>query len=233
MEGVLIGSDSGLEWALPWWWKRYKLHNSHPVAFIDMGLTQPMKTWCKRRGSLLPLKVVDFTDEVPAERASEWEEKTGTSFWGTRSSWFKKPLACLKSPFETTLWMDIDCEIRGSIAPLFDLARRPTGLAMAKEQLDFSKPYPCYNSGLIAFRQNHPLIQEWADSCFKLNSQFRADDDVFAYLLARKGMEIDEIPPIYNWSRCRNENPDAIVLHWHGSHGKTVIRNQIWSESTR
>jgi len=227
MDGVLVASDFALEWVLPWWWERYQKHNSHPVAFIDLGLTPELKRWCKKRGALIPLRLGDFTDEVPPENAREWEEKTGTEFWGTRGSWFKKPFACLKSPFERSLWIDVDCEIRGSIAPLFDFANGPVGLAMAREQLDFTRPYPCYNSGVISFRRSHPLICEWADACLKLNAQFRADDDVWAYMLSQNGIAIDEIPPQYNWSRCLESNPNAVIVHWHGSHGKKVIRSQI------
>ena len=231
MDGVLVASDCTLEWAFPWWWARYRKHNTHPVAFVDLGMTAEKKEWCKRRGPLIPLRVGDFTEEVGREIALEWEGKTGTSFWESRGAWFKKPFACLQSPFDRTLWIDVDCEIRGSIAPLFDYVSLPMGLAMAKEQLDFSRSYQCYNSGVIAFRKNHPIIQGWADACLKLNGQFRADDDVFAYMLSQKGVEIDEIPPLYNWSRCLKENRNAIIQHWHGSHGKTVIRSQIWSKN--
>ena len=232
MDGVLIGSDLTLEWALPWWWKHYRKHNSHPVAFVDLGLTAEKKRWCKRRGPLIPLRVGDFTEEVAPEKAQEWEEKTGKSFWESRGAWFKKPFACLKSPFDRTLWIDVDCEIRGSIIPLFEYASKSGGLAMAMEQLDFSRSYKAYNSGVIAFRQNHPLILQWANTCLSLNTQFRADDDVFAYMLSEKGIEIDEIPPHYNWSRCLEENPHAIIQHWHGCHGKTVIKAQICRDDT-
>lgn len=225
MDGVLVGSDISLEWLLPWWWERYQAHNTHPVAFVDMGLSFEMKAWCRQRGPLIPLKIVDFTEEVDPKLAHEWEEKTGNQFWDSRGAWFKKPFACLKSPFERTLWIDIDCEIKGPITPLFSYASQPLGLAMAREQLDFSKPYPAYNSGVIAFRGPHPLLQEWAESCLELHSQFRADDDVFAFLLSQKGLQIDEIPPLYNWSRCLPENPQAIIQHWHGCHGKVYIRS--------
>src|SRR5690606_10167073 len=107
MDGVLVGSDLTLEWALPWWWERYKTYNTHPVAFVDMGLCFEMKEWCKQRGELIRLKIVDFTEEVEPKLAQEWEEKTGTQFWGSRGAWFKKPFACLSSPFERTLWIDI------------------------------------------------------------------------------------------------------------------------------
>lgn len=227
MDGVLVGSDLTLEWALPWWWERYRVHNTHPVAFVDMGLSFEMKEWCRQRGELVRLKVVDFTEEVEPSLAQEWEEKTGTQFWGSRGAWFKKPFACLKSPFERTLWIDIDCEIKGSITPLFSYASGQIGLAMAKEQLDFSKPYAAYNSGVIAFRGHHPTIQAWADSCLEHHLRFRADDDVFAFMLFQKKLQIDEIPPEYNWSRCLAENSSALIQHWHGHHGKTYIRSQI------
>ena len=226
MEGVVVGSDLTLEWALPWWWERYCAHNRYPVAFIDLGLSFEQKAWCRKRGDLIPLLMVDFTENVETGLAKEWEEKTGTFFWPSREVWFKKPFACLKSPFDYTLWIDIDCEIRGSIAPLFQYAKTPTGFAVAKEQLDFSKPYQAYNSGVIAFRKDHPILLSWAKACLKMNRKFRGDDDVLAYMLFEEGIGIEEIPPQFNLSRCLDEDPNAVILHWHGHHGKTVIRAQ-------
>ncbi len=229
MDGVIIASDQTLEWILPWWLENYRKHNSHPVAFIDLGLSFEKKDWCKKHGEFIPLRVVDFAEETDPETAKQWEEEFGRHFWGSRDAWFKKPLACLKSPFERTVWIDIDCEVRAPITPLFQYADSPSGFAMAKEQVDPSKAFQIYNSGIIVFRQNHPLLKEWADLCLTRSGQFRGDQEAFSHMIAERKIGIDEVPPLYNWSRCREDRDDVAIQHWHGHHGKYVIRTLIGS----
>lgn len=229
MNGIIVGADITQEWILPWWWEHYSKHNSLPVAFIDLGMSFEMKDWCKARGDLIRLRLLDFAaekEEVDPMIAQKFEAEFGNQFWDYRNAWFKKPFACLLSPFQQTIWIDVDCEIRGSVTPLFEYAGG-INPAMAREQVDLSRSYKAYNSGIIAFRHNHSLLREWADACLTLNSNFRGDDDLFAYIVSEKGIEIDEIPPEYNWSRCSDDNPQALILHWHGAIGKRVIRNQM------
>ena len=224
--GIVAASDLTQEWILPWWWDNYRKHNSYPVAFVDLGMSFEMKAWCKKRGELIPLRVVDFAsgkEEIDPPLAKQWKEDHGTFFWDYRNAWFKKPLACLKSPFQKTIWIDIDCEIRGALQPLF----KYEGLAMAKDWNNASKEV--YNSGVIVFDQGSlPLIQEWADGCFKDHASFPGDQDILSDIIAKKGVRIGQIPDEYNWSRCREVNPDAIINHWHGPIGKFIIRHLRW-----
>jgi hypothetical protein len=224
-EGVIVASDQTLEWILPWWLKQYQKHNSYPVAFIDLGLSFEKKVWCKQHGEYIPLRVVDFAEEPDSETETAWIKDFGSQFKESRNAWFKKPLACLQSPFERTIWIDIDCEIRGSISPLFEFAKKPIGFGMVKESFSPSKGYSIYNSGVIAFRQNHPLLLNWAEDCLKLNKHFLGDQDILSHIIAEKGISIEEIPPIFNWSRCQADLPEAIIQHWHGYHGKYVIQH--------
>lgn len=232
MDGIIVGSDQTLEWTLPWWWDHYRRWNSFPVVFIDFGLSLEKKRWCEERGERKVLRVVDFAEEVDAATAQEWEREFGTQFWESRNAWFKKPMACSLSPFKRTLWIDLDCEIRGSLAPLFEYADRNTGFAMAKEQIDVPKTHPIYNSGVIAFRQNHPLLKEWGERCLKESRLFRGDQEVLSALIAEKKIEIDEIPPLYNWSRCLEERADILIHHWHGAYGKEAIRSAVRAMSS-
>ena len=230
MDGIIVGSDLSQEWLLPWWWNHYQKHNSYRVAFIDLGLSFEAKEWCRKHGEWIPLRIFSFAaekEELQPEIVETFEREFGRNFWPCRDAWFKKPLACLKSPFQRSLWIDLDCEIRGSLAPLFNYADSPERIAMAKEQVDKPPGYPLYNSGVIAFQQNHPLLSEWADHCRELNSNYRGDQEVFSYLLAKKKIGIAELPPLYNWSRCHEESAEALIQHWHGHIGKQVIRSQI------
>ena len=222
MDGIIVAADISQEWMLPWWWAHYREYNSHPVAFVDLGMSFEKKEWCRTRGQHIPLRVADFAAEesgVDPNVSKKWAGNNVEEFWEWRNTWFKKPLACLLSPFQRTIWLDLDCEVRGALLPLFRYS-----FAMAKDQLQ-PQNYINYNSGVIAFHRNHPLLRDWADGCLRLHRDFRGDQEVLSYLIANKKAKIAILPPRFNWSRLRKDNPRAIVLHWHGAVGKSVIRH--------
>src|SRR3989344_4082771 len=230
-DGILVGADITQEWILPWWWEHYQKHATHPVAFVDLGLSFPMKEWCRERGELICLRVVDDfvkeKEEVDPQVAKALEEDVGKQFWDCRKAWFKKPLACLQSPFRRTVWIDVDCEIRGKFQKLFDYAEKAPGIALAKDQCDSAEHYPIYNSGVIVFRRDIELIVKWARRSLELNHAFRGDQEVLSKMIAEENIAISEIPLIYNWSRCQKDHTPALLLHWHGVYGKFVIRSQM------
>ncbi|HSX37457.1 MAG TPA: hypothetical protein VLE95_01340 [Chlamydiales bacterium] len=236
--GIIAGSDQTQEWLLPWWWEHYIQHNTHPVTFIDFGLSPEKKTWCRARGSVRALRIPDFAAErriIAPSLMFAWENQFGKSFWPSRGAWFKKPLACLRTPYKRTIWIDLDCEVRGSIAPLFNLADHPSGVAMAKDskwvytQRPTFESFWVYNSGVVVFRKQSPLIEEWARESHRQNHLFRGDQELLSHLIFQKNIAIAEVPKIYNWSRCEEDAPHAIIYHWHGDIGRRIIKHQIWA----
>lgn len=230
MDGILVAADVTVEWMLPWWWEHYRKHNSHPAAFIDLGMSPEQKKWCKKRGRSIPLRIVDFAAEekdVDPALAKQWNDEFGKTYhWEFRNAWFKKPFACLQSPFDRTIWFDLDCEIRGAVDSLFNYP-----FAVARDYKQPPSDYPIFNGGVIAFHRDHPLLKDWAEHCRLLHGQFRSDQEVLSYLIAEKKADITILPPRFNWSRKIKENPEIVVLHWHGSFGKSVIKSQIESTS--
>lgn len=223
--GILVGSDITQEWLLPWWWDNYSTYNTHPVAFVDFGMSFEKKEWCRARGELIPLRIfADFVKEEPdidPKHIETWEKNWGKRFWKCREAWFKKPLGCLQTPFQRTLWIDLDCEIRGNLSSLFEYT--PLGLVHDHD----TKEYPIYNSGVISYSRSLPLIETWAKLSVKENEKFVGDQDVLSYVIHQNAQAPSQIPKIYNWSRILEENNEAVILHWHGDHGKVVIQSQI------
>jgi hypothetical protein len=219
-DGVIVGCDQTQEWLLPWWWDHYRKHNAYPVAFVDLGMSFSAKEWCKKQGEYIHLPVADIfvaeRSEIDPSLVQQWE-KVFVNFWEPRNAWFKKPLACLQSPFRRTIWIDLDCEVRGSIEGLFPLCDS-SGLAIGRGE-------ESYNTGVIAFIRNLKLIKAWAELAFSRNHEAVSDEDLLNDLL--RSSDFTVFPPIYNWSRCWNNNPDAILLHWHGNYGKIAIAHQI------
>lgn len=234
-DGIIVGADMTQEWLLPWWWKNYKRFNAYPVTFVDLGMSLEMKTWCKEHGQYLPLFIADIfvadKEQVETERINEWEQGHGKIFWPSRNAWFKKPSACLQTPYKRSIWIDLDCEIRGSVNELFELADHPSGIAMAREVHEIDSTQVLYNSGVIAFKHGIPLFEKWAEYAFDRNHLFSGDQNALSQRINEENLTIGEVPLIYNWSRCSPDNPDAVILHWHGVHGKSVIRHQIWEDN--
>ncbi|MES2272636.1 MAG: hypothetical protein V4487_00390 [Chlamydiota bacterium] len=231
-DGIVVGSDQTLEWLLPWWWDHYQRHNAFPVTFVNFGLSLEMKKWCQERGELRSLSIFDLgvkeKEEIETASASEWELNFGKNFWQNRGAWFKKPLACLQSPYRRSLWIDLDCEIRGSLKELFTHADHPSGIGLVKDlNHPTSSLCPIYNSGVIAFRRNLPLIEDWGTQALVRNHLFPGDQDLLSQIIHEKSICISEMDPQYNWSRRSEENPAAVIYHWHGDFGKCAIRHQI------
>jgi hypothetical protein len=229
-EGVIVGADVTQEWILPWWWQHYKKLNHHPVAFIDFGMSNEARSWCRARGQLIQLPVADIfvseKQEVNPTHIQSWENLYGKDFWIRRNGWFKKPLACLLSPYQTSIWIDLDCEIRSSIQELFTYATHPSGIALSKDIHESAKKRQIYNSGVIVFKRGLPLIEKWAHQSFELNHLYAGDQDILSKVIFDENITIAELPLIYNWSRSSGDDPDVLIYHWHGRHGKTVIALQ-------
>ena len=230
MKGVIVGCDQKQEWMLPWWWSHFRAHNDLPVAFIDFGMTVLAKKWCKARGKVISLKApsrfIFQKNQISSDFSEKWEKRYGPHLWSARNQWFLKPFALLQTPFKETIWLDLDCEILGSISHLFNKLHHSSRLALVR---DNTGPFEevGYNSGVIVYDAKSPLLPEWASSCVHKNNQFLGDQEVLTHLIQEKHIEVAELLSKYNWVIKKGINPEAVVLHWSGSWGKQVIRNNI------
>ena len=230
LDGIIVGADANQEWLLPWWWNHFTRHNQLPVAFVDFGCSDEKKKWCAERGKLISL--IDLSDwvkdavEVDEALRERWETRYGDHFWQYRKAWFKKPIACLKSPFQRSLWMDLDCEVLQSVQPLLDGCNHPSGIALAFDRASLGTP-PIYNSGVIAFRKGAWVIEEWARQSLERNGEFRGDQDLLSQIIFDAKLTIQEWPAIYNWHVGYGLEPKAVIDHWLGDRGKAALRIQI------
>ncbi len=246
-EGIVVASDLSQEWLLPWFWSRLQEHNAYPVSFVDFGLSREAKKWCEKRGELVYLPLLDClvkdAEEVEKSLAHDWEQKYGESFWSFRKAWFKKPFACLRSPYKKSLWLDLDCEVIGSLAPLFavldccglaitrDRVEKYTGNDLSAAFTPAKKPtfesFPVYNSGVIAFQRGESILLEWAELSLQENHRFRGDQDILSEILSRTKSLVFDLPSIYNHNIGYGTNPEAIIYHWVGERAKQLLRDQL------
>ena len=217
MQGVLIGSDCKTEWLLPWWWKYYSKYNDLPVAVADFGLSPKMVKWCQKRFQVISCSqcFVHPKRAVSKHLAKQWQETYKGDVWQAREAWFKKPLACLAAPFDLTLWLDVDCEVCGSLEPLFEGFEKKTELALVRESHD-------YNSGVLLFWKKAPFLKKWAELC-KDNDKYLGDQNVLTQLIVEGRIRIKELDPRYNWRMVQGFNDAVVVAHW-CAWGKEHIR---------
>ena len=222
--GVIVGCDEKQEWILPWWWNHYSTHNTSPVLFVDFGLSIEAAQWCEQRG-----KVISLPSDLPSikprnaiekETVFQWESAYGNGFWKGRPSWFKKPFALLQTPFTKTLWLDVDCEVKGDITPLFSSFTEEISLVPEPEYAQQhmqafsirSNEETIYNSGVILFRHGSPTIFHWAEQCFERGDAFWSDQHLLSRLIFEKQTQIAELSLLYNWHPGLGKNEHARII---------------------
>ncbi len=196
--GVLVMCDKNQEWMLGWWFDNYIRHNHLPIQFVDIGMTEGGVRFCKARGSYVKMK------DVPLK------------------NWFKKPFALKLSQFKRTVYMDVDCEVRGSIFHLYK--KYPKGFVISKDL--FTKQSPGkdpVNSGVIIFNHADSIIDKWGSSVIKNHTMYRGDQECLD--LVRYNYV--ELSPVYNWTRVMGDNSNALIFHYVGAIGKEFIKKQI------
>jgi hypothetical protein len=225
-KGILVASDYKIEWLLPWWWKYYARYNDYPVAFVDLGMSPKMLKWCQKRGRVISLTCPqDFIQKkkaVSSELAEVWQATYKGDVWQAREAWFKKPLACLQTPFDLTVWMDIDCEVCGSLEPLFEEWEEGIELALVRDERNVEEHN--YSSGVILFSKKAPFLKAWAEACLADNGKYMGDQNALTELILTKKVSFKELNSIYNWIMYQGYNVAAIVAHWGSSWGKEYIQ---------
>lgn len=224
-KGIVVGADKSVEWLLAWWWEHYSLYNSYPVLFCDFGMSLAQKKWCAKRGEVAALAsegMIPLPKEmVLAEEAQKWEAAYSPDVWKSRTAWFKKPLACLKSPFDVSLWLDIDCEVCGPLEPLFESFEPSAEIALARE---ISQPDELFNSGVILFRKNASILQKWLEASFSRSGEFMGDQELLSKIIQEERVAIQELPYFYNWRMVFGFHPMALIVHWAGAWGKEHLK---------
>lgn len=230
-KGVICGVDCFQFWLLAFFLNRYHSFNNFPITIFDFGLNSWQKSWIASRYSLKTIDCIDGfikdESEIDLEKQKLWESNHGSEFWSYREKWFKKPFACIKSPYEKSLWLDVDCEVLGPINDLFDCLEGDCDLAMVEDPKKSNQGYRIFNSGVIAFKKTAQVISLWAQHSLDLNDRFKGDQDVLSFLIHERRFALQIIPEIYNCSYLSENVKNCIILHWMGSTAKNLLREKI------
>jgi len=229
------------EWLLPWWWTNYQTHNTFPVTFVNLGDMSPQAiNWCKERGEVVTLSIAEnyltLKEEIDPSLVTTWD-KMDNDVWERRRGWFKKPYALLETPYESTIWFDTDCQVRGSIASLFAACDCEVGVALALEtsniqKLDrergFIQPEEKeYNGGVIVYKKNSPVIQTWAKETKNHSKIFIGDQYGISRIFFEQNLHPTLLSPIFNWRIDQGVRKDAVILHWVGTYKEQIKRHLL------
>ncbi len=205
---ILLMADHRQEWLLPWWienWQRVAPHL--PVAVVDLGLSDEAKSSLPKNVSFLHL-------DLPRDEFD--------------NPWFYKPFAIAQSPFEFTLFVDLDCELRRDPALALSWARQ--GIVLGRDRHPMGKYRKLFregfffNSGLIAVSRDNPIIEAWCRDTRKLHDKLRSDQEILNLTLCEEEAEIVALPEHFHQLRLDGDHPEATVMHWTGDTGKRHIR---------
>lgn len=231
VEGIVVGCDKTLEWILPWWWKHYRTHNNYPVAFADFGMSKKAVSWCQKHGRLLTITAPAFEERLSPKKQADWEKRFGSRVLKYRTQWFKKPLAVLASPFSCGIWLDLDCQVKGSLEPLFHTLLLGAEIALVADHnqaINTLLPGEVnYNSGVIVFRKSAPILFKWASSIEKYRHHLVGDQDVLSRIIYLTKSAVVELPDLYNWNVFKGENREAIIYHFCNEAGKLRILEEL------
>jgi hypothetical protein len=230
--GIICGADQAQEWLLPWWWSRLRDYNDEPVVFCDFGMSEDALQWCKERGEVISIAfdacAVAQKEVVDPQLVKLWENCYTSTVWDFRHVWFKKAFAFLASPFQRSLWLDLDCEVLAPLDPLFDLDLAQAQIGIMREfnltHLPRFHPGALYNSGVIVCEYGAPLIERWAEGSLTLTDRFWGDEVLLSHLINTLRIPVEEIPGIFNWRVSQGININAVICHWVGGGGKSFIR---------
>lgn len=241
-KGILVIADTSREWLLPWWESHVRKYSSLPIAFMDFGMTEKAAAWCKQKGIY-----IDISHYRKQMEALECSIPT-KMFWGQLFSKREteildfqpychiKSLGMQHTPFEKTLYMDVDCEVRKPMDGLFTALDRgsfwiaPDLLEWQANLLQLGLCYPeetIYNTGVILYAKDSPILKEWAKETLIRGPTIPGDQELLSHVIYENHFEIGELDKIWNFHRRKKLNKEVVILHWIGQKNKLELLKEL------
>ena len=227
-KGALVFCDKTQEIYLPWWYDHYSKTNDYPVAIIDFGMSEKGKKWANSIGQRIEMEPVKLDLEPPPDfMLDEWKAFTRNDYLRARPIWLSKPFALQKTPFEHTVYLDLDCEVKADLEPLF---RVPFGLVpLAQDTLKcwtergITMPeHQRYNTGVLAYEKHCPIVKAWASMIEECSCHFWSEQEALMETLRQKEFTVIELPERFNAFPDQKVD-DAHIIHHISTSGKLHI----------
>jgi hypothetical protein len=137
---------------------------------------------------------------------------------------FAKPFAILRSGYEVSAWIDLDCEIR---SPLKEMFASANNFAVAYAGRDVQNR-ESVQAGVVVARHGSLLVEEWARLCLSgwgIPGTWPTGDQFVLDQLA-KAQPVTQLDQVWNWTRRMSESYQAKIMHYVGS-GKKILRERL------
>lgn len=141
------------------------------------------------------------------------------------------------SPFDRTIWLDVDCEVRGSLQPLFFFPLSSAKFSATSADNDLvvmtenTFEMPHYSAGVVIYEKGSAVIQLWNREIHKGSQIMCSEEDLLSLLIAHFEIEIVSLPHLANWEVSEyGPNPSALIYHWTGEKGKKAIHERLFAD---
>ncbi|CCB90231.1 glycosyltransferase family protein [Simkania negevensis] len=223
-KGVLTGCDIHHEWMLKWWWNHYKTHCDLQIAFCDFGMSKSARTWCETKGTVLSASD-HLLKQITRDQKEKWQDLHPDEIWNDREIWFKKPLFLSLTPFEHSVWIDVDAEVKKPLTSLFDFLKKshfaicqdvPRGIAIRRKKGLLFPDENAFLTGVIAYQSTSPLLKKWIENCLKRNDMFFSEQDALNRTIYEEQIPFEILPSGYNYAPCTDcPLPENLVIYHH------------------
>ncbi len=201
-------------------------------------MTPSARAWCEKMGSV----ITEHPDKGPIKNFSEvdnppWKDLIRPLMWNNRGVWFSKALSLDKTPFENSLWIDLDCEVLQNVAPLFEMSEVKDGFSISysfdeekdplKKMKILKKGVRGVQSGVFAFKKNSPVVSAWIDRCITHHRIEFSEETTLSHLLDEKSFEITYFSNKFNWTTPKIAHIGAVILHHSSATQKRNLLNSI------
>ncbi|MEM7174414.1 MAG: hypothetical protein AAF443_00590 [Chlamydiota bacterium] len=264
--GVVIGCDQQQEWLLKWWWNHYVEQNTFPVTLFDFGISCAARLWCQKRlnvvsfppprslflskGQLTCISKLAEEEAWPSSSSNRpsgsfsapsrhilWPNRVAHYVWAVRPIWFAKAFCLARSPYQETLWLDLDCEVKQSLSLLFASSSLGDGFALTRDAPHYVAAFQkCgalragvqgYQAGVIAFHRSSPVLHSWIDACYTLCNQEFSEQSTLSHLLHRSRFAFTSLAEDNNWLFPEIANPKAVIIHHTGASSKRRLMEKL------
>ena len=171
-KGILVAVCARSEWLLEGWWSAYSQYNAYPVCFVDLGMSKKALAWAQDKGSVIQVKIGNENKVV-------------------------NPLILQHSPFQITIWMELNCQVLTSLKGLFEELTEDKDIAFCLHKNETGKTF---DPGVIVLKKNACLMSLWMEKGHPFQVESLAS--------------FKELNSIYSWIPSWGPNSSAIILKW-------------------
>jgi hypothetical protein len=222
-KGILIAFDKSMQPLLLWWYKCLRKYSLLPIAFVSLGVSKKVEKWCKNHGYFIQdEKFISYLKKVPVldEYKKKWFGLIKTDVEQIRPYWFAKPIAMMHTPFEKTLYLDIDCEVLYPLDEIFAYLN-DSEIVLCKDmsEINFFKKSSeiLFSSGVIVYKNKSRIISKWAKKALEYNCEFLGDQDLLSRIIHVYKYNLKILEMFWNWPVVLGKNKEVKIYHWSGN----------------